>query len=110
VRIEIIARSPELRARATQTLCLFITVPLIAISVAIPNQAAGPFGGELILIAVVMALGLASLEKGARDRTPEAERKRLAQTLERISPNGLTCVVLLASGVLVARGSTRPAM
>lgn len=74
IRVEMIARSQELRSRAAQTLALFATVLFISLLLAIPDQAFRVFGIELVA---------------------------LARILDTVAPNAITSVLLLLSGVLI---------
>jgi hypothetical protein len=104
IRVNVIAASKELRNRAAQALSLFVTVLLVAIVLAIPDQAYGVLGGELIALAVILTAVLFALEHRARSDAGGAGSQPVAKTLEAISPNSITSVLLLASGVAVALG------
>ena len=104
IRVNVIAASKELRNRAAQALSLFFTVLLVAVVLAIPDQAYGVLGGELIAIAVTLVAVLFVLDRRARSGTEAASSQPVAQILEAVSPNGITSALLLASGVTVALG------
>ena len=67
IRIDVIARSQELRNRAAQTLSLFGTVLLTAILIATPGQATQALGAELTALAVIAGGGLFVLDRRAKD-------------------------------------------
>ncbi len=104
IRIDVIGRSQELRNRAAQALSLFFTVLLIAIVLAIPGQAYGPLGAELIAIAVIVSTALFVFDRRARSGVPVTGTEGIEHMLEAASPNGVTSILLLASGILVAFG------
>ena len=104
IRIDVIARSEELRNRAAQTLSLFVVVLLAAIVVAIPGQGYGPLGAELIALAVVIGAVLIALDLRARSGTPSASTHAIGRTLDVVAPNTVTSILLFVSGLLVALG------
>jgi hypothetical protein len=104
IRIDVIARSAELRNRAAQTLALFGTVLVASILIAIPDQAYGVLGGELIALALLLAVGLVALDRRARSDTAATGTHAIGQELEAVAPNGVTAVLLFVSGLLLAVG------
>ena len=66
IRADYIARSPELRNRAAQTLILFGTVLVIAALLAIPGQGYRTLGAELLALGVVTGAGLYVLDQRAK--------------------------------------------
>ena len=50
IRIDVIAASTDLRSRAAQTLTLFLTITLVALLFAIPDQPEWLFGSELMVL------------------------------------------------------------
>jgi hypothetical protein len=101
IRVDVIARSQELRNRAAQTLSLFFTVVVIAALIAIPGQGYRTLGSELLALAVITGVGLYML-----DRRANAERSNqpIALILDAVSPNLLTSLLLLAAGIVLALG------
>jgi hypothetical protein len=106
IRIDVIARSHELRNRAAQTLALFVTVLFIAILLSIPDQAYGVLGTELVALAVITGGGLLVLDRRARVRpsTRETSTQAVALILDAAAPNALTSILLLVAGLLVLFG------
>jgi len=105
IRVNVIVASKELRNRAAQALSLFFSVLLVAIVLAIPREAHQVLGGELIAIAVTLVAVLVLLDRRARSGIEAASSQPVAQLLDAVSPNGITSVLLLASGVTVTVGS-----
>jgi hypothetical protein len=104
IRIEVIARSKELRSRAAQTLTLFATVLVVGLVLAIPDQAPGVVGAELIATALFAGAAFIWLgrraERAARASSPTAT----GALLDSVAPNAVTAVLLAIAGVLVALG------
>jgi hypothetical protein len=69
IRIDVIAKSQELRSRAAQTLALFVAVLFITILISIPDQSYRVIGIELIALAVITGGGLMVLNRRARGGT-----------------------------------------
>src|ERR1700727_3566134 len=65
IRIDVIARSQELRNRAAQTLALFVSVLFISLLLSIPNQSLQVLGLELLALAVVTGGGMLILDRRA---------------------------------------------
>jgi hypothetical protein len=104
IRIDVIARSAALRNRAAQTLSLFVTVLFIAILLAIPGQADGTLGGELIALAILVGAGLLLLDRRARLGTQATAAEAVARTLDAVAPNAVTAALLLIAGLLTVSG------
>ena len=104
IRIDVIAPSPELRNRAAQILLLFGTVVFISIALAIPAQAYGPLGAEVILVGVLAAFGMLALDRRARAGIEASGAQTIGRTLDVIAPNAVTSVLVLVSGVVIAAG------
>lgn len=66
IRIDVIAKSQELRNRAAETLALFVIVLFIAILLSIPDQSLRLLGFELVALAVIAGGGLLVLDRRAR--------------------------------------------
>ncbi len=106
IRIDVIAKSQELRNRAAQTLALFVTVLFIAILLSIPDQSVRVLGVELVALAVITGGGLLILDRraGAGPNTPGATAHAVASMLDAFAPNAVTSILLLVSGLLLAFG------
>jgi hypothetical protein len=65
IRIDVIAKSQELRNRAAQTLTLFVSVLFIALLLSIPNQSVRLLGLELLALAVLIGGGMLILDRRA---------------------------------------------
>lgn len=97
IRIQVIAGSMELRLRAAQTLSLFTAMLLMAVLLAVPGQPARVLGIEVIVLAVLTAVTLLVLDRRATGPSPTS----LGRAIQRINPNVVTSVTLLAAGILV---------
>jgi hypothetical protein len=104
IRIDVIGPSPELRNRAAQTLLLFGTVVVISIVLAIPGQAYGPLGAELIALGVMAGAGMLTLDHRARSGADAPGPHAIGHVLDVIAPNAVTSVLVLFSGSLIAAG------
>jgi hypothetical protein len=95
-----IAESADLRGRAAQTLVIFASLLLIALLLAIPEQSRRVLGVELLVLAVLVALGLILLDRLARKAdSPGA----VAGTVKNVNPSTLTALgIAIAGGLLVA--------
>ena len=69
IRIDVIAPSRALRNRAAQTLVLFVSVLLVALCLAIPEQSREALGGELLALGALAGPGH-HVVIGANCRTP----------------------------------------
>lgn len=97
IRIQVIAGSTELRLRAAQTLSLFTAMLLVAVLLAVPGQPARVLGIEVIVLAVLTAVTLLVLDRRATGPSPTP----LGRAIQRINPNVVTSVTLLAAGILM---------
>jgi hypothetical protein len=104
IRIDVIGPSPELRNRAAQTLLLFGTIVIISIVLAIPDQAYGPLGAELIAVGVMAGAGMLALDRRARSGADASGGQTIARVLDAVAPNAVTSVLVLVSGALIAAG------
>ena len=106
IRIDVIAKSQELRNRAAQTLALFVTVLFIGILLAIPDQSLWGLGVELAALAVITGGGLLILDRRARvgPDTRDATGHAVALILDAVAPNAITSILLLIAGVLLISG------
>ncbi|HTT29108.1 MAG TPA: hypothetical protein VMG37_11900 [Solirubrobacteraceae bacterium] len=106
IRIDVIAKSQELRNRAAQTLALFVTVLFVGILLSIPDQSFRILGIELVALAVITAVAMLVLDRRAiagpdpRDDTAHA----LASILQVVAPNAVTSILLLIAGLLLVFG------
>jgi hypothetical protein len=94
VRSDALAGSRSLRARATQTLLLFMTSVLIAVFLVAPQPAAA-LGAELLAVAVVSGTGLFILDR----RAGHGSDQEVARDIERFSPNTITAVLVGVAGL-----------
>ena len=98
-----IARHPELRASAAQTLIVFMLPLIIALLLLTPRQPARVLGMEILILGVGHGLGLAMVGRGKRG-TSGKSNTRLASLVNVITPNFLTTVLVLAAGASVIAG------
>jgi len=94
VNSDALAASRSLRARATQTLVLFMTSVLVAVLLVAPQPAAG-LGAELLAVAVVSGTGLLILDR----RAGRGSDQEVARYIERFSPNTITAVLVGIAGL-----------
>jgi hypothetical protein len=95
-----IAKSADLRGRASQTLVIFAALLLIALLLAIPEQSQRPLGIEFLVLAVVVAAALILLDHLARQTD---SLRPVARTLEIVTPSTLTALgIAIAGGLMVA--------
>ena len=80
VKSDALAASGSLRARATQTLVLFVTSVLVAVLLVAPQPAAA-LGAELLAVAVVSGTGLLILDR----RAGHGSDQEVARYIERFS-------------------------
>ena len=101
IRLDVIASSTDLRSRAAQTLTLFLSITLVAVLFAIPDQPLWLFGAELTTLAVIGGLVLLVLDRRAqRNRSDQP----VARILDAVSPNAITMVLIGIGGILTAAG------
>ena len=94
-----IIQNPALRASALKTLVLFM-LPLVAsILLVTPQQPSWVLGTELILLGFITGVVLVAAGHGKR-----ALDTRLAQLLDRFSPNLVTTVLMLVAGATLVAG------
>lgn len=106
IRIDVIAKSQELRSRAAQTLALFLAVLFITILISIPDQSYPVIGIELIALAVVTGGGLLVLDRraGADTSARGTSAHAVASILDSVAPNAITSILLLTAGLLLVFG------
>lgn len=106
IRIEVIAKSEELRNRAAQTLALLVTVLFIGVLLSIPEQKLRVLGVEYVALAVIAGSVMLILDRRARvgpsrrDSTAHA----VASLLDVVAPNAVTSILLLIAGLLLVLG------
>ena len=103
IRIEVIAKSQELRNRAAQTLSLFVTALLVTILLSIPDQSDRLLGVEIVALAVMTGVIQLLLDRRARADADERDASAhfLASVLDSVAPNGATSSLLLVAGLLL---------
>ena len=89
-----LSESPPLNARAAQTLTLFMTSVMIALTLAAP-QPATAIGSELLALAVLAGVLLFVLDR----RAGHARQPGVARFVERYSPNTITALLIGIAGV-----------
>jgi hypothetical protein len=89
-----LAGSRSLRARATQTLVLFMISVLVAVLLVAPQPAAA-LGAELLAVAVVSGTCLLILDR----RAGHGSDQEVARDIERFSPNTITAVLVGVAGL-----------
>jgi hypothetical protein len=99
IRLEVIARSAELRNRAAQILVLFGTVLFAPALLSVPSQTR--LGIELIVLAVAAALALTVLDRRAK---AGASTQAVARALDVVTPNTFTMLLVAASGIVLTTG------
>jgi hypothetical protein len=98
IRIDVISASPDFRNRGAATLCLFMTVLLVAILLVVPEQETWELGTELLALALALGGGLAWLDRRASAHPSE---QPISRVLGAISPDTITTILLAAAGVLI---------
>lgn len=98
IRVAVIAASPELRNRAAQTLGLFVTVLLIALLQAIPDQSLRALGAELLALAAFTVTVLSVLDRRAK---AARSHQMIASALDVVTPNTVTSVLVVVASVVL---------
>lgn len=101
IRVDVIARSAELRNRAAQTMALFVITVLISIVFALPGQSELVVGIEFLLIALASAAAFIVLDHRAGRG---AVKSGISRILDVSAPRTVCCVVLLIGAALVVAG------
>jgi hypothetical protein len=104
IRIDVIAKSPELRNRAAQILLLFGTVVIVSIVLAIPDQSYAALGAELIALGVMAGAGMLALDRRAHAGVEASGGHAIGHVLDVIAPNAVTSVLVFVSGAIIAAG------
>jgi hypothetical protein len=94
VKSDALAASGSLRARATQTLVLFVTSVLVAVLLVAPQPAAA-LGAELLAVAAVSGTCMLILDR----RAGHGSDQLVARYIERFSPNTITAVFVGVAGL-----------
>jgi hypothetical protein len=102
IRLNVVAGSQELRNRSAQTLVLFGIVLVLALLMAIPGQSRVVLGIEVVVLAVLGGVGLTLLDWRAGGSS--GGQPGIGRVLDKISPNTITTVLLLVSGLLLLFG------
>ena len=103
IRIDVIAPSRALRNRAAQTLVLFVSVLLVALCLAIPEQSREALGGELLALGALVGAVTVFLGRQAR-KDGAADAPRLAVALDATTPNAITLILLAVAALLLVAG------
>jgi hypothetical protein len=101
IRIEVISASPDFRSRAGETLSLFVSVLLVAVLLAIPQQGPWELGVELLVLAAVQGAGLFWLDPAA---TASPSAQPISRVLAVLAPRTITTGLLALAGRLLAVG------
>jgi hypothetical protein len=106
IRIDAIAKSHELRNRASQTLALFVTVLCVAVVLSIPAQSYRVLGAELVALSAISGSAMLILDRRAKvaPSTPDAPTHAVAVILDAVAPNAITSILLLIAGLLLLFG------
>ena len=94
IKSDVLAGSISLRSRAAQTLVLFITSAITGVVLVAP-QPSWALGAELIAVAAASGTAVLVLDRRA-GHDPD---NRVAQYIERASPNTLTAILVAVAGV-----------
>lgn len=101
IKVDLIVRSVALRARAAQTLTLFLVPLLAAIILGIPAQPLWVFGVLVSALGVVAAAAFIVLGRQAKHANDDTS---LARTLSATTPSTSTCVLIVAAGIAMLFG------
>jgi hypothetical protein len=106
IRVDVIAKTQELRNRAAQTLALFVTVLVIAILLSIPDQSLQLLGIELVALAAITGGSMLILDRRATvGRSMQGTTAhRVASLLDAVAPNAITSILLLIAGLVLVFG------
>lgn len=98
LRIDVIARAPDLRSRAAQTLTLFALALMVAIVLTVPGQPGWVLGAEVIAIANVGGAVMLTMNRRALNVSAP---NPIARVLDKFGPNGTTIVLIGVAGILM---------
>jgi hypothetical protein len=99
IKIDVIARSVELRNRAAQALDVFMTPLLATVLLAVPNQPRPVLGAELL--ALGLAAGAVAIVLDRRAKQHHDETTTLARALQVATPNAITTILTALAGLLL---------
>ena len=100
IRVEMIAKSAELRNRSAQTLTLLLTGLLVAALLAVPDQRKWALGAEYLALALVVT-GVALI----LDRRAGGQRgSPIGRRLDAINPTVVTCSLLVIAALVLILG------
>jgi len=97
IKSQALADSLSLRARAGQTLVLFMTAVILSLLLVAPQPAAA-LGPELLATALVSGATLFTFDRLARRGGRESD-SRLARYIDKASPNLVTALLIVAAGI-----------
>jgi hypothetical protein len=104
IRIEVISGSPDFGNRGAATLSPFITVLLVAVLLAIPDQRRWEFGAELLMLAAALGIGVVWLDRRASARL---SAQPISGVLTVVSPRTITTGAACADRVAAGRRGRR---
>jgi hypothetical protein len=105
IRVDVIAKSQELRTRAAQTLGLFVTVLFIAVLLSIPDQKQVVLGAELIALGLLNGgLNLALNRRALSSPAAGGTARTVAVLLDAVAPNAVTSILTAIAGILLVAG------
>jgi hypothetical protein len=96
INIGPITRSISLRSRGAQTLVLLVVPLLVSMLLAVPEQHYRALGVESLALVAVAGSVLFILDRRAKR---ERESPRLARTLDHVTPNVVSLLLLTVAGV-----------
>lgn len=100
---ERIAGHPALRGQAGQTLVMFMFPLLVSILLVLPGASATALGAGLIVLGLVAALVLLLIGRGKKP-VGDGLEERLAQLLDKASPDLIVVLLILVAGGLQIAG------
>lgn len=98
-----IAGHPTLRGLAGQTLVLFMLPLLLSFLLVLPGASATGLGVGLVAVAIVVGVVFVLIGR-AKETTDPGAQERLAQIVDRVSPNLAVVVLTLVGGSLQLAG------
>jgi hypothetical protein len=98
-----IAGHLALRSLAGQTLVLFMLPLLLSFLLVLPGASATALGTAMVALAIVVGVVFVLIGR-AKDAAGPGEQERLAQLVDRVSPNLIVVVLTLVGGCLQLAG------
>ena len=98
-----IAGHSALRGQAGQTLVLFMLPLLLSLLLVLPGWSAAALGAGLIVLAFAVAVIFLLIDR-AKEPASDGPEDRLAQLLDKASPNLINVVLILVGGCLQCAG------